>query len=299
MLKLSCITKRRMTVNKFLDDFFVNEKIEYYGVLPIEECILTRDYLLKKQNFTPKSVICFAVPYYTQEGKNISKYAISQDYHMYMTDLSCKLCECIQKNFDDSICFGFCDHSPVSEVLLAAKCGIGVVGKNGLLITEKYSSFVFIGEVFTDIDAKTLGYSAAEEVAECCKCGACQRHCPTHLLAGSGSECLSEITQKRGYLDFEQQKLIIENGCAWGCDICQDVCPYTKNAKKNNTLVTPIQYFHTNQITELDCSIIDKMDEKEFNGRAYAWRKRETIKRNLEILKKAEYEKLQRTVEGK
>ena len=251
----------------------------------------------KERAFQAKSVICYAVPYYTQDGDNISKYALSQDYHIYMASLANRLCEYISENFKGSGCYGFCDHSPLDEVSLAAKCGLGVVGENRLLITEKYSSFVFIGEVFTDIEPKMLGYTKAEQIKTCINCKKCESACPTMALSSLACECFSSITQKKGELSDSEIKLIEKIGSAWGCDICQDVCPYTKKAIKNETILSPIQFFHENKIAKLDCDIMDAMDENEFSMRAYSWRKRETIKRNLEILKKAEYEKAEKNME--
>ena len=282
-------------MNKIIEDFFKKEKIEYYGVLPVEECHFIRKYLLEREEsahaFRAKSVICYAVPYYTEGDGNISRYAFSRDYHAYVSSLSQKLCECLSARFVGSHNVGFCDHSPIDEVKSAARCGLGVVGKNRLLITEKYSSFVFVGEVFTDINAKTLGYISAERERACLSCGKCKVVCPSGALGEGGGECLSALTQKKGALSAHDVAAIEKSGCAWGCDACQDVCPHTKKAICEGTVVTPIDYFHENKITYLDCDVLDKMDEKEFSARAYAWRKRDTIKRNLEILKKAENEK--------
>ena len=278
-------------MRKEIEEFFKKEKIEYFGVLPIEECVFLRRYLLDgEEGFEPKSVICFAVPYYTEEGMNISKYAVSRDYHAYMKSLASRLSLCLSDAFGGSRSIGFSDHSPFSEVALAAKCGLGVIGENGLLITEKYSSFVFIGEVVIDIDAKNLGYVSTEGIKTCIKCGNCKKHCPANCIADKCMECLSAVTQKKGILLQTEESLIKKNNSAWGCDVCQDVCPYTKAAIKNNSLITPINYFHENKIPYLSTEIIDAMDEKEFSLRAYSWRKRETIKRNLVLLGDAENE---------
>ncbi len=273
---------------KEIEEFFKKEKIEYFGILPMSECIFTRKYLLdREEGFAPKSVICFAVPYYTQEGINISKYAVSHDYHNYMKSLASRLGEYLENTFAGARAFGFSDHSPVLEVPLAAKCGLGIIGENGLLITEKYSSFVFIGEVFTNIDAEKIGYVSAEEIKICAKCGKCKKRCPTNFISQKDKECLSAITQKKGELSQMEKTLIIANNTAWGCDKCQDVCPYTKKAIENNTAVTPIEFFHEKNIAFLDSKTIDEMEENEFILRAYSWRKRETIKRNLVLLEEA------------
>ncbi len=289
-------------MNKIIQDFFKREKIEYYGVLPVDECRFIRKHLLDRaeeaHSFCAKSAICYAVPYYTEGEGNISRYAFSLDYHAYMSSLSQRLCEFLSLNFVGSHSVGFCDHSPVDEVRLGAKCGLGVVGENRLLITEKYSSFVFIGEVFTDVSAETLGYKSAEDEKACLSCGKCKVACPSQSLGESGRECLSALTQKKGELSQDEIKAIEKSGCAWGCDVCQDICPHTKKAICDGTMVTPVEYFHEKKITHLDCKILDEMEEKEFSARAYAWRKRDTIKRNLEILEKAENEKQEELAAG-
>ena len=270
---------------KEISKFFKSENIEYFGVLPIEECRVKKEYLLSREDgFSPKSVICLLVPYYTKEGKNISKYAVSCDYHLYMRGLFSRFSEFFAQAYPNNVCRCFSDHSPVSELYLAAKCGLGVVGENGLLITEKHSSFVFVGEIFTDISAKDLGYIKAEEIKSCIKCGKCKKACPTKCLENYERECLSAITQKKGELSREEISLMLDYNTAWGCDICQNVCPYTERAIKNGTVKTPIEFFYEDAIDNLTLEKLDKMSEEEFLCRAYSWRKRETIRRNLLFL---------------
>ncbi len=264
-----------------ISEFFKSENIEFFGVLPIEECRLQREYLLKKDGFNAKSAICFLVPYYTKEGKNLSKYAVSKDYHLYMKGLFSRFYEFFADAYPQNKCLGFADHSPAHELHLAAKCGLGVIGENGLLINEKHSSFVFIGEIFTDISPKDLGYIKAEEIKSCIKCEKCKKACPTKCLENYDSECLSAITQKKGELTREELALMLENNTVWGCDICQNVCPYTERAKKKDTLKTPISFFYEDVIDELTLDVLDKMDEDAFSSRAFSWRGRETIRRNL------------------
>ncbi len=270
-----------------IEEFFASEGIEFYGVLPIEECYIKKERLLcGKGEFSPKSAICFLAPYYTAEGKNISKYAVSRDYHLYMRNLTEKLTEHLKKLCPDSSSYGFSDHSPINELYAAAKCGLGVIGDNGLLINEKYSSFVFIGEVFTDVLPSELGYNGVNEIKHCLKCGKCKNACPTGALSDYNNACLSDITQKKGELSPEQLMLMIENNTVWGCDICQDVCPYTERAKKNNTITTPIRFFHCDTLDELTLATLDEMDDETFSLRAYSWRKRDTIRRNLVLTEK-------------
>ena len=151
-----------------LSEFFKEECIEFYGVLPIEECRIQKEYLFR--DFMPKSVICFLVPYYTENGDNISKYAVSKDYHLFMKQFLEKLSSILKSGYPQIKTCGFADHSPIYEIEAASKCGLGVIGENGLIINEKYSSFVFIGDLFTDVEAKSLGYVSAEDAKRCFGC---------------------------------------------------------------------------------------------------------------------------------
>ena len=115
-------------------------------------------------------------------------------------------------------------------------------------------------------------------------CGKCIAACPSKCIAiGEGGEntsnkkeCLSAITQKKGELTEEEKKLILDNGSIWGCDVCQNVCPYTKNAK-----YTPIKFFNDDVITLLNTNVLSAMSNESFMLRPFAWRGKETIRRNI------------------
>ncbi len=269
-----------------IHSFFAKNNIEYFATLPFSECVSTRPYLYASHpGFTPQSALVFLVPYHAGAAENLSIYAAAPDYHCYMKDLLFALTNLLRKHYPHSCFLGFSDHSPIDERLAAAKAGLGVFGKNGLLLTEKYSSFVFIGEVLSDCPPEELAaLSPSFSIRTCHDCGACAAACPTGILRGENASCLSAVTQKKGSLTEEETTLIRENGCAWGCDVCQNVCPYTKNAIKNGTLTTPIRYFHEGRIAHLTKEMIQGMSDAEFKTRAFAWRGRETLLRNLEIL---------------
>ena len=95
------------------------------------------------------------------------------------------------------------------------------------------------------------------------------------------TECLSAITQKKGALTDDEAEMMLANGSIWGCDVCQNVCPYTKNAE-----YTPIEYFNTDVITELDTALVDSMSDEEFFSRPFSWRGRDVIRRNCLIYDK-------------
>ena len=105
--------------------------------------------------------------------------------------------------------------------------------------------------------------------------------CPCGCIGENGkpkSECLSAITQKKNELSDFEIKLMLENGSIWGCDICQNVCPYTKNAS-----YTSIEYFKNDVITLLNKDTLNGLNDDDFKLRPFAWRGRNVISRNVDI----------------
>ena len=269
-------------------DFVKNEllklNIDTISCLSLDECEITRPHLLEKTGITNGSVIIFAVPYLTPNcpsGRNVSSYAISKDYHIFFKDLFSSLIGKLQQKYPDNIFVGFADHSPINEISAAAKAGLGIIGVNHLLITEKYSSYVFIGELITD----AVLPSYADEIKHYINCKKCVLACPVHTNVDS---CLSAITQKKGDLKEYEIAQIKKSGCAWGCDICQEACPYTEKAIQNNTIYTSIEFFKTDLTPTLTNADIDNMSDELFSQRAYSWRGKKVISRNLKILEEKE-----------
>lgn len=220
------------------------------------------------------SIIVACFPYLLPEEEykdsNISKYAVVTDYHDVALGRLRKACETLSEVFPENTFAPFADNSPVPEVRAACLSGLGVRGMNSLLITEKYGSYVFIGEIVTDVE---FDY---DEHAEnpCIKCGKCIKACPSSAIKENCFDrtlCLSEITQKKGELSGKETALMKDCGCVWGCDICQDICPMNKNAA-----FTEIEEFISSAVPHVSegCSL---------DGRAYEWRGRKVIERNIAI----------------
>ena len=268
---------------------FVKSKLEKINIdlvssISLEECEIIRPYLMEKQGIQNGSVIIFAVPYFANTGaekSNISSYSQSRDYHIFFASLFENLIKELKEKYPDNKFAGFTDHSPINEIKAASKAGLGVIGKNHLLITDKYSSFVFIGEIITD----AIINSNATEIKSCENCTLCQSSCPIGMDI---TKCLSSITQKKGDLSDEEITLIKKYECAWGCDICQNVCPHTKKAIKNETIYTNIDFFKTERTPYLTSELIENMGDDEFSKRAYSWRGKKVIARNLKILEGGE-----------
>ena len=89
---------------------------------------------------------------------------------------------------------------------------------------------------------------------------------------------------KKGELTEKEADAIKKYGSAWGCDICQEVCPYTLHAKRKGTIYTEVEFLKNNLTPILTREKINEMSDEEFNTRAYSWRGRKTISRNLDIL---------------
>lgn len=219
-----------------------------------------------------KAVIVACFPYLLKEEDykdiNISKYAAVTDYHTVALNRLNYAAKKLNELYPGHEFAAFADNSPVPEVKAACSAGLGVRGLNTLLITEEYGSYVFIGEIVTNLE---IGRNARPQ-KNCIGCKKCMEACPSGALSESGFEkavCLSQITQKKGALSEKEEAFMKECGCVWGCDICQDVCPMNKSAAK-----TQIEEFLSSPIACISsgCTL---------EGRAYEWRGRNVIERNL------------------
>lgn len=181
-----------------------------------------------------KSVVCVALNYYvpvnhsdkSATGK-ISRYAWGDDYHLVMTErLEKLLCE-IQAFRPGVKGKVYVDTGPVMDKVWAARAGIGWQGKHTNLITKEFGSWVFLGEILLDTE---LEYD--EPIADACgTCTACIDACPTQAIVEpyvlDSNKCISYLTiEHRGTIPSEPSKDF--EGWIYGCDICQDVCPWNR-----------------------------------------------------------------------
>lgn len=228
------------------------------------------------------SVLVCLFPYYTGEHKerNISRYAMVTDYHMIAGEYLNRFCKALQEVFPQNQFEPFTDNSPIREVSAAFHAGLGRRGKNGLILHPKYGSYVFIGEVVTDL---VLQPDQPLNPGECIGCGKCQKVCPKGALQSDGSVCLercrSHITQKKGELTDWEIGQIQDGGLIWGCDICNDVCPMNQEAK----VLTPVPEFLESAVAVLDAQTAERL----LKTRAYNYRGKKTILRNIQLLEGA------------
>lgn len=222
----------------------------------------------------PRSIISICFPYLLSEDKyeglNVSRYAAVPDYHGVAAKHLEEAVEKLKKEYPENEFSAFADNSPIPEVEAACRAGIGVKGLNSLFISKEYGSYVFLGEIVTDLEipCKDNGINS------CIKCKKCISSCPNNAIGENGvdrSLCLSNISQKKGELTESESKLIADSGCLWGCDICQTVCPMNRNAS-----TTDIEDFIKGAIAHID-------KNTDIEGRAFAWRGKKTIDRNINI----------------
>ncbi len=249
------------------------ERILLYQVIPFSECIVTKPHLLRDVKTQAQSVLLFAIPYRTDEScARLSQYAQSYDYHLYFCDLFEKCISDLKAAYPQNWFVGFADHSPIDERDAAVKCGLGCLGDNRLLITAPYGTYVFLGEIISDLSSKERN-DDLPPIPYCIHCKKCIVACP------SPTNCLSAITQKKQPLTQEEIDCMRKCNTAWGCDICQEVCPCN-----NYIEPTPIPFFQQNRLKTFSKESILQMSDEEFSMRAFSWRGKECVLRNLDLL---------------
>ncbi len=272
-------------------NFLKKENIELYGIADPSKCNVKLAHVLRRAGFaaadgeegkTPRSLLCLCFPYFYGFPQNFSVYAASPDYHAYCEGFFARFCALLSEVYPQYTFCGFADRSPYDEVYAASLAGLGGRGDNMLFLTEKYSSFVFLGEIVSDMPTDEWDIPRSEPKSPCTHCGKCKEACPGYKA--EEFFCLSALTQKKGELTKEETELIRTYKSAWGCDICQKVCPITERAIRSGSIFTPIEYFKTDRTEKLTYGLIENMSEEEFKRRAYSWRGKQTVLRNLKIL---------------
>ena len=186
-----------------------------------------------------KSVISLLLNYYPaeiQEDKSapkISKYAYGTDYHFVIKEKLKNLLNYIQEEIGEVHGRAFVDSAPVLDKAWAAKSGLGWIGKNSNLLTKEVGSFYFIAELIIDLE---LEYDTPA-TDHCGSCTACIDACPTQAIVEpyvvDGSKCISYYTIELKNEIPSSMKGLFENWM-FGCDICQDVCPWNRFSKPHS-----------------------------------------------------------------
>lgn len=190
-----------------------------------------------------KSLVVVTLNYYTAQQQpvcapKVAKYAYGKDYHFIVKKKLENILSYIQTLVPEASGRCFTDSAPILEHAWARRAGLGWIGKNSLLLTPK-GSYVFIGEILLNLQ---LEYDAPKDLDPCGKCTRCIDACPTNAIVNDrvidASRCISYFTiEKQGKIpeDIDTQNRI------FGCDICQEVCPWNRKAVEHQTsALTPI-----------------------------------------------------------
>ena len=238
-----------------------------------------------------KSVITLLLNYFPAQQQQqavpqIAKYAYGNDYHEVIRGKLKVLMQLIQEQVGEINGRGFVDSAPVLERAWAQKSGLGWVGKNGNLINKQSGSFFFIATLITDME---LEYDDAYAKDYCGTCTKCIDSCPTEAILPDkvvdGSKCISYFTiELKDALIPGSMKDKFDNWM-FGCDVCQDVCPWNRFSKPtaeiNFTPLPAILNFSNNdweELTEENFKLI-------FKNSALKRSKFEGIKRNLKFIR--------------
>lgn len=186
-----------------------------------------------------KSVISLLLNYFPssfqkdEEAPKISKYAYGTDYHFVIKDKLKQLLNFISEEIGEVHGRAFVDSAPVLDKAWAAKSGLGWIGKNSNLLTQQVGSFYFIAELIVDLD---LEYDTPV-TDHCGTCTACIDACPTQAIVEpyvvDGSKCISYFTIELKEEIPSSYKNTFDNWM-FGCDVCQDVCPWNRFSKPHN-----------------------------------------------------------------
>jgi epoxyqueuosine reductase len=236
-----------------------------------------------------KSVISLLLNYFPSEEQNtdsykISKYAFGQDYHFVIKEKLKELLHTIQSEIGAVSGRAFVDSAPVLDKAWAAKSGLGWIGKNSNLISQKTGSFYFIAELIIDLE---LEYDHAT-TNHCGTCTACIDSCPTEAIVSpyvvDGSKCISYFTiELKDNLPQEMKGKF--NDWMFGCDVCQDVCPWNRFSKPHSEpLFNPSKELLS--FTKKDWEeITEDTFNKVFKNSAVKRTKLSGLSRNIKFLK--------------
>ena len=236
-----------------------------------------------------KSVISLLLNYYPSEIQNtdsykISKYAYGQDYHFVIKEKLQELLQTIQTEIGAVSGRAFVDSAPVLDKAWAAKSGLGWIGKNSNLLTQQVGSFYFIAELIVDLDLE-YDYATTDH---CGTCTACIDACPTEAIVSpyvvDGSKCISYFTIELKENIPQEMKGKMDDWI-FGCDVCQDVCPWNRFSKSHNEpLFNPNSELLS--MTKKDWEeITEDTFKKVFKNSAVKRTKLDGLKRNIKFLK--------------
>ena len=245
----------------------------------------------------PKSIIAIALAYPSKmknkpprvKGERRGEFARASwgvDYHFILRDRMNQLIDYIKEEAKTEVGFEvdfkpMVDTGELVDVAVAQRAGLGFIGRNGLLITEEFGSYVYLGEIITNIP-----FESDEEVPfGCGDCMRCVDACPTDALLGDGRMnaqlCLSYQTQTKDYMPEEFRRKM--GHVIYGCDICQIVCPYNKGKDFHFHEEMEPDPENTNPELKPILTISNREFKNKFGELAGSWRGKKPLQRNAII----------------
>jgi epoxyqueuosine reductase len=239
-----------------------------------------------------KSVISLSLNYYSEaeqidpESPKISKYALGADYHQVIKSKLFALLEFISEHIGEVSGRAFVDSAPVLDRAWAKRAGVGWIGKNSNLISKKSGSFFFLAELIVDLE---LEYDNAFETDHCGTCTKCIDACPTEAILSpfviDANKCISYLTieLKDEIPNHFHDKM---NNWMFGCDICQDVCPWNRFSVPNSEPAFKPNEKLLQMKKEDWLDITEDVFQKIFKESAVKRTKFKGLTRNIDFLKK-------------
>ena len=236
-----------------------------------------------------KSVISFGYNYYTGENEldskkyKISNYSWGEDYHLIIKKKLYQIIDLIQNNKNSDFKYRVCvDTSPILEKNWAQKSGLGWIGKHTNLINDKIGSWFFLAEILVDFE---LEYNKPFSKDLCGTCTRCIEACPTDAIFEEykldANKCISYLTIEHRD-DFSNEFDLDLSGWIYGCDICQQVCPWNEKFSINTTDLNFEKRENIQKMSNKDWNNLKEMDFKRiFKKSAIKRTKFSGLKRNI------------------
>jgi len=256
-----------------------------------EENDLMKKVNLRSEMDNAQTIISVAFPYfydsYIHKEGYFSLYTLGQDYHIVVKDYLEKVAEVIRNHGYEAKVFA--DNNSLPERYIAYASFVGEIGKNHMLITKEYGSYVFLGEILTDLSMETRERDHREIPLHtiCGDCTNCIKACPTKIL---GSEyydtkrCMSFITQSK---EVPDEDLLLFKGRLFGCDTCQRSCPLNREVKTSHIeAFRPRTYMKYPNLEELIG--LSNQEFLKYKETSSGWRGKKLLQRNamIELMRK-------------
>ncbi|MFN4227404.1 MAG: tRNA epoxyqueuosine(34) reductase QueG [Candidatus Ratteibacteria bacterium] len=229
-------SKSKKVENEFIDFYLEYLKNKYNGQLYYLERNLEKRFNPEKILPSVKTIITLGLNYYSKipEESIFPRYLTKIDYHIVIKKMLKNFIEILKKEIGDFEYRFFVDIGAVAEKYWAKKSGIGFIGKNSLIINKEFGSFIFLSEVFINKEIEP----DRETESQCGECRRCIENCPTGAILTSGiidaRKCISYLTIEKKELLENEKELIKKGNRIFGCEICQEVCPFNQNLKETD-----------------------------------------------------------------